>query len=241
MTKRNVPLVVCALALAACDLAPKDGGDVVDTDTAGATDGAEGQINPEDDGEEMTTGAGSDGAVDGADGASASDTGGTDGSPATQCTDACAWLLGCEPGLSMPECMADCSESLSRFDGDAVCDGAAHAMVACLGELTSCDEGDLDQACGEAAATIQSCTGSECGLGGGEGGDETGGLSCMAEEVCEDSTRAVRCENGQCECFVDGEVSGECEDPSNCDDLFGDDEQIAAFALSCCGFEDFGS
>jgi hypothetical protein len=69
------------------------------------------------------------------------------------------------------------------------------------------------------------------------GGGDVGGTTCEWAWSCYGRPgRAVVCEGETCTCFEEGAITGTCEANGVCAEA---PEAFGAFALDCCGFDDF--
>ena len=241
MTTDQLGFFLCLASIAACDLSPKDGGEIMNDEDTGSTgsESAEGQMTPEvDDADEADEDDADDSTTGGADGPDDAGTGEDAPTDVELCQAGCAYETACDAGYPLDACMSDCLYNLGVFDAVPECDEAWHTVVACLGELQSCNPTMLPAGCGMAAETAAMCEDEySCSIAGG---GPVGGPECEVAEQCGSAPpRSIACDGEVCTCSVDGEVTGECPARGICEaveDLGG----LADAALECCGFEGFG-
>ena len=229
MKQARLHFAVLATLLGACDLEPKDGGDIIEDSTGGDEDASGGQTG--DNGDEADDGSNPD--------AGGQESGGEGQTDVELCEDSCVWETTCDPGYETNQCVEDCLFNLGAYDGDEVCDGAMHQIRACMADFLSCspEPASLPVECQEAFETDVLCEDQySCSVAGG-GGEGT----CFATELCGmDSERTIECDADTCTCMVDGEVTGSCADGFDSCHSYGGSSTEPDFPAECCGFEDWG-
>lgn len=225
MKQSTLHFVVLATLLAACDLEPKDGGEIIgDSTTGGENDASEGSDDSGDDSNPPGEGSGADGEAP------------TD---AELCEDSCVWETTCDPAYQMAACIEDCLFNLGVYDGDEACDGAQHQIRECMADFLACEPtpASISAECQAAFETDFLCEEQYSCLVSGGGGDGV----CTATEHCGmGPERSIECDADTCTCSVDGEVTGTCPfEPGDCDNIGGPVPEGDDFPAACCGFEDW--
>lgn len=227
MKQPTLHFVVLATLIGACDLAPKDGGEIIgDSSTGGQGDASESS------GDKVDTGDDSDptGGESGVDGEGPTD--------AELCEDSCVWETTCDPGYEMTACIEDCLFNLGVYDGDDECDGAQHKIRECMADFLACSP-TPDSISAECMAAFEMdfvCEAAySCPVTGMAGGE-----LCSVTEHCGGPERSIECDADTCTCSVDGEVTGTCPfEPGDCDKVSGRVPEHDDFPAACCGFEDW--